>query len=96
MLFKESLRTTDGRRTKTDHNSFGSGELKIHSMNCGKTSGNIACLLSNSEKKKWKSAVLKKNFHFRTSNVCNFFISEQKHKMWAVIFLVRTEQTFWY
>ena len=24
--------------------------------------------------------------HLRISNICNFFISEQKHKVWVVIF----------
>ena len=32
--------------------------------------------------------------HLRNSNVCNFFISERKHKVWIVIFLVRSLRTF--
>ena len=29
--------------------------------------------------------------HLKISNVCNFFITERKHKVWVVIFLDRNE-----
>ena len=34
--------------------------------------------------------------HFESSNAYNFLICEQKHKVWGVIFIVRTWGTFWY
>ena len=38
-----------------------------------------------------KSAILDDlHVHLRNSSICNFFISEQKPKVWVVIFLVRS------
>ena len=33
--------------------------------------------------------------HFRISNACNFLISVQKHKVWVLICLVRSQGKFW-
>ena len=37
---------------------------------------------------------IKSTSEFQTSVA--FFISERKHKVWVVIFLVRSYRTFWY
>ena len=65
-------------------------------MRCGKTNGIMTCLnltrvVIHQVAVPWKSAILEIFFiestsEFQTS--VTFFISERKHKVWVVIFLV--------
>ena len=65
-------------------------------MRCGKTSGIMTCLILtqvaiHQVAVLWKSAILEIFFIESTSEFqmsVTFFISERKHKVWVVIFLI--------
>ena len=73
-------------------------EILPYGMWCGKTSGIMACLILtrvviHQLAVPWKSAILEIFFIESTSEfqtAVTFFICERKHKVWVIIFLVRS------